>query len=48
MYLCSMDVGKVLVLEMLFLLEIKLLPARNIFFLRKELGTEDYRIRDGE
>lgn len=44
-----MDVGKVLVLEMLFLLECKLLPARNFFFLREDsLVQKIIGCRDGE
>lgn len=39
-----MDVGKVLVLEMLFLLDFKLLPDRNILLEERQLGTEDYRV----
>lgn len=44
----AMDVGKVLVLEMLLLLKFKLLPAR-IFFLRKETLVQKITgCRDGE
>lgn len=39
-----MDVGKVLVLEMLFLLDFKLFLDRNILLEERQLGTEDYRV----